>query len=183
MPSPPTSTLLPALPSSVSSKFEPVRFSILNRRSPSASPPIPVPSHQAHRDARAPRPHSSPCRPSPPPSIDGRHQPRPARMLLPPLPISTLSSALPVALIAPVPVSVRFSMLANGMYRVGKAEADRRLNRVCAIPARLVDHVADIVDHIGVVAQCRQTSGRHQHRRSACRNRHLRSERWPRYCR
>ena len=52
MPSPPTSMLLPASPSSVSSKFEPVRFSMLMSVSPSASPPLPMPSHQAHRNAR-----------------------------------------------------------------------------------------------------------------------------------
>ena len=42
--------------------------------------------------------------------------------------------------------------VANGMHRIGKAEADRRLNRVSPAPTGLVDHVARIVDHIGVVA-------------------------------
>ena len=44
------------------------------------------------------------------------------------------------------------SRCADGMNGIGKAEADRGLNRVAAVATRLVDHVADIVDHIGVVA-------------------------------
>ena len=42
---------------------------------------------------------------------------------------------------------------ADGMDRVGKAEAHRGLNRVRAVATGLVDHVARIVDHIGVVAR------------------------------
>ena len=40
-----------------------------------------------------------------------------------------------------------------GMNGVSKAECDRRLNQVRAVAAGLIDHVARIVDHIGVVAR------------------------------
>ena len=43
--------------------------------------------------------------------------------------------------------------VAYGVNGISKAEADRRLNQVRAVAAGLVDHVARIVDHIGVVAR------------------------------
>ena len=74
-----------------------------------------------------------------------------------------------------VPVSVRFSMLPMAWTASSKAEADRRLNQVGAVAAGLVDHVARIVDHIGVVAHAADgASCPHQHRHSGC---------WRRYCR
>ena len=38
------------------------------------------------------------------------------------------------------------------MHTIGKAEAERRLNRVRPIAIRLVDNVPSIVHHIGVIA-------------------------------
>ena len=43
--------------------------------------------------------------------------------------------------------------VAYGVDRIGEAETDRRLNQVRAVAAGLVDHIARIVDHIGVVAR------------------------------
>ena len=43
--------------------------------------------------------------------------------------------------------------IADGVHAIGEAEADRGLHRVGAIAAALLDHVADVVDHVGVVAQ------------------------------
>ena len=48
---------------------------------------------------------------------------------------------------------MRFSTVADGVHAIGEAEADRGLHRVGAIAAALLDHVADVVDHVGVVAQ------------------------------
>ena len=87
----------------------------------------------------------------PPPSTVSAPAP-PIRTLAPLLPISTLSSSLPVALMAPVPVNVRFSMLP--MACTGSARLKLTDDRTVSVPSPPVsfDHVAHIVDHIGVVA-------------------------------
>ena len=99
----------------------------------------------------------------PPPSSVSAPAP-PIRTLLPLLPISTLSSALPVALMLAVPVSVRFSM--SPMACTGSARLKLTDDCTVSVPLAtgLVDHVARIVDHVGVVASRRQTCGRHRRR-------------------
>ena len=77
----------------------------------------------------------------------------PFRMLAALLPVMVLFRALPVPLIAAVPSQRQVLDVAYGVNSIGKAEADRGLNQVRAIAAGLVDHVARIVDHIGVVAR------------------------------
>ena len=72
-------------------------------------------------------------------------------MLLPLLPMRTLSRSLPVALMRTAEQRQVLDR-ANGMQRIGKTEADLGLNRVGAVAAGLVHHVAGIVNHIGVVA-------------------------------
>ena len=52
-------------------------------------------------------------------------------------------------LIAAVPVSVRFSIAP----RLAREKVRARLDRVGAVAAGLVDDVADIVDHVGIVAE------------------------------
>ena len=54
---------------------------------------------------------------------------------------------------------------ADRMDRIGQAEGDRGLNQVGAVAAGLVDHVAGIVDDIGVVAGRRRASCRRRRRR------------------
>ena len=63
------------------------------------------------------------------------------------LPIRMLAKMLPVPLIAPAPVRLRFSR------PQAERVADRALHRVGALAEELVDGVADIVDDIGVVAE------------------------------
>ena len=87
----------------------------------------------------------------PPPSSVSAPAP-PVRTLLPLLPISTLSSALPVPLMLAVPVSVRFSM--SPMACTGSARLKLTDDCTVSMPlaAGLVDDIAGIVDHVGVVA-------------------------------
>ncbi len=73
-------------------------------------------------------------------------------MLAPALPVRALARALPVPLMAAVPVSIRFSIAP----RAGQREGDRGLDRVGAVAAGLVDDVAHIVDNVGVVAEAAQ---------------------------
>ena len=147
---PPASTLLPALPSSVSSKFEPVRFSMLDSVSPSASPPDPIPRHQAHRNARG-RGRIA-CRVDATATIQRVGTGTPDQDI-----VAAIAGQHVVESVAGRVDGTRAGQrqvldAADGVYRIGKAEADRRQNRVGAVATGLVDHVARIVDHIGVVA-------------------------------
>ena len=74
-------------------------------------------------------------------------------MLLPVLPVITLSSALPVPLMRRRAGQRQVLDIALGMDRIRQAEADRRLHRVGAVAAGLVGHIASIVHHIDVVAR------------------------------
>ena len=63
------------------------------------------------------------------------------------LPVITLSAALPVALILPDPV--RRQVFDIGAERIG----DRCLNRVGSLARGFRDHVAGVVDNVGIVSQ------------------------------
>ena len=69
------------------------------------------------------------------------------------LPVRTLVECVARAVDRARPSQRQVLDVAYGVDSIGKAEADRRLNQVRAVAAGLVDHVARIVDHIGVVAR------------------------------
>ena len=60
-----------------------------------------------------------------------------------------LTSPLPVPLIAPEPVRVRFSTSPDA---VDKIEAHRRLNKVSSGARAFIDNVTNVVDNIGITA-------------------------------
>ena len=73
------------------------------------------------------------------------------------LPVSVLASALPVALMAAVPVNVRCLDHASGMDRIREAEGDGGLNQIGSVRSggTLVDHVAGLS-----TCRCRWRRGR-----------------------
>ena len=160
MPKPPARTLLEPLPSRVSSRFDPVRFSIVERVSPSASPPVAEAGHQADIHARGGSNVS--CR--------VRSQATNQRIG------AAKASEDIVAGVAGDDVGERIAgsvdggcagegqVLDNtlGMDCIREAEGDRGLDRVGSIAIGLVGDVARIVDHIGVIA------GTAHHRIGAC---------------